>query len=97
LVFKLKPGTPYIRTTQRTTQSNARAKGLSSEEELRLPSRHKRRKGKEEDVVNASSESRDNLLPWGPEMLKSSLMLRSVYSHVKKPLRKTPSKYKDYR
>jgi hypothetical protein len=27
-------------------------------------------------------------------MLKSSPMLRSVYSRVKKPLRKTPSKYK---
>jgi hypothetical protein len=27
-------------------------------------------------------------------MLKSSLMLRSVYSHVKKLLRKTLSKYK---
>jgi hypothetical protein len=32
--------------------------------------------------------------PWGPEMLKSSPMLRSVYSRVKEPLRKTPSKYK---
>jgi hypothetical protein len=32
--------------------------------------------------------------PWGPEMLKSSPMLRSVYSRVNKPLRKTPSKYK---
>jgi hypothetical protein len=30
-------------------------------------------------------------------MLKSSLMLRSVYSCVKKPLRRTPSKYKDYK
>jgi hypothetical protein len=27
-------------------------------------------------------------------MLKSSPMLRSVYSRVKKPLRNTPSKYK---
>jgi hypothetical protein len=32
--------------------------------------------------------------PWGPEMLKSSPMLGSVYSRVKEPLRKTPSKYK---
>jgi hypothetical protein len=32
--------------------------------------------------------------PWGPEMLNSSPMLGSVYSHVKKPLRNTPSKYK---
>ena len=27
-------------------------------------------------------------------MLKSSLMLGSIYSRVKEPLRKTPSKYK---
>jgi hypothetical protein len=33
----------------------------------------------------------------GPAMLKSSLMLRSMYSHVKEPLRITLSKYKDYR
>ena len=33
-------------------------------------------------------------LPWGPEMLKSSPMLGSVYSRVKEPLRKTPSMYK---
>jgi hypothetical protein len=32
--------------------------------------------------------------PWGPEMLKSSPMLGSVYSRVKEPLRITPSKYK---
>jgi hypothetical protein len=30
----------------------------------------------------------------GPEMLKSSPMLRSVYNHIKKLLRKTLSKYK---
>ena len=30
-------------------------------------------------------------------MLKSSPMLRSIYSRVKEPLRKTPSEYKDYR
>jgi hypothetical protein len=30
-------------------------------------------------------------------MLKSLLMLRSVYSCVKEPLRKTLSKYKDYK
>jgi hypothetical protein len=30
-------------------------------------------------------------------MLKSSLMLRSVYSRVKEPLRIILSKYKDYR
>jgi hypothetical protein len=33
----------------------------------------------------------------GPEMLKSSPMLWSVYSRIKKLLRKTPSKYKDYK
>ena len=33
-------------------------------------------------------------LPWGPEMLNSSPMLRSAYSHVKELLRKTLSKYK---
>jgi hypothetical protein len=32
--------------------------------------------------------------PWGPEMLKSSPMLGSMYSRVKKPLRNTLSKYK---
>jgi hypothetical protein len=30
-------------------------------------------------------------------MLKSSLMLGSVYSHIKELLRKTLSKYKDYK
>ena len=39
-------------------------------------------------------EAKITYLPWGPEMLKSSLMLSSVYNHVKKPLRKTLSKYK---
>ena len=38
--------------------------------------------------------SKDNLLPWGPEMLKNSPMLGSVYSCIKELLRKTPSKYK---
>jgi hypothetical protein len=32
-----------------------------------------------------------------PAMLKSSPMLRSIYSCVKEPLRITPSKYKDYK
>ena len=32
--------------------------------------------------------------PWGPEMLMDSLMLGSIYSHVKEPLRNTLSKYK---
>jgi hypothetical protein len=52
----------------------------------------------ERDAVNASrGEAKIIYLPWGPEMLKSSPMLGSIYSHVKEPLRKTPSEYKDYR
>jgi hypothetical protein len=45
-------------------------------------------------VVNTPIRENNIYSPWGPEMLKSSLMLGSVYSRVKEPLRKTPSKYK---
>ena len=38
--------------------------------------------------------SKINILPWGQMMSKDSPMLGSVYSRVKKPLRKSPSKYK---
>jgi hypothetical protein len=49
----------------------------------------------ERDVVNVSrGEAKIIYLPWGPETLKSSLMLGSVYSRVKEPLRITLSKYK---
>jgi hypothetical protein len=47
-----------------------------------------RREGR--DMVIASrGEAKIIYLPWGPEMLKSSLMLGSVYSHIKEPLRIT--------
>ena len=39
-------------------------------------------------------EAKITYLPWGPEMLNSSLMLGSVYSCVKESLRNTLSKYK---
>jgi hypothetical protein len=58
----------------------------------------KRERREERDTVNASrGEAKIIYLPWGPEMLKSSLMLGSVYSHIKELLRNTPSKYKGYR
>jgi hypothetical protein len=63
-----------------------------------MSSHPKSRERKEEVAVNASKRRAKIIyLPWGPEMLKSSPMLGSVYSHIKKPLRKSPSKYKDYR
>jgi hypothetical protein len=49
----------------------------------------------ERDVVNASrGEAKIIYSPWGPEILKSSPMLGSVYSCIKEPLRNTLSKYK---
>jgi hypothetical protein len=52
-------------------------------------------RGKRRNVVNMSrGKAKDNLLPGGPEMLKSSPMLGSVYSHIKELLRKSLSKYK---
>ena len=51
-------------------------------------------RGKRRDVVNMSSQDKINILPRGPEMLKSSLMLRSIYSPIKELLRNTLSKYK---
>jgi hypothetical protein len=49
----------------------------------------------ERDVVNTSrGEAKIIYLPWGPEMLKSSPILRSVYSRVNESLRNTLSKYK---
>jgi hypothetical protein len=47
------------------------------------------------DAINMSQRERTiDILPGGPETLKSSLMLGSVYSCIKEPLRKTPSKYR---
>ena len=45
-------------------------------------------------AVNTSESKQIDILPWVPEMSMDSLMLGSIYSHVKKPLRITPSKYK---
>ena len=46
-------------------------------------------------MVNASKRKANIIYCLGdPEMLKSSPMLGSVYSHVKELLRKTPSMYK---
>jgi hypothetical protein len=60
-----------------------------------LPSHPKRGKRKEGgNTVNTPIRENNIYSPWGPEMLKSSPMLGSVYSRVKEPLRKTPSKYK---
>ena len=62
---------------------------------MRLPSHPRRGRRKRRGAVNTSKREANIIYsPWGPEMLKSSPMLSSIYSHVKKLLRKTPSKYK---
>ena len=54
-------------------------------------------RGKERNTVNVSmSRQRIYIRLGGPEMSMDSLMLGSVYSHVKELLRITPSKYKDW-
>jgi hypothetical protein len=61
------------------------------------PSSHpKRGKWKEEGTqLRCHTKERTIIiLPGGPEMLKSSSMLRSVYSRIKELLRKTLSKYR---
>ena len=63
----------------------------------RPPSHPTRRKRKGEDAVNMLSQDKEYILPGGPEVLKNSLMLGSIYSYVKELLRKTPSKYTDYK
>ena len=50
---------------------------------------------KRRDVVNASRDrQRIYIALGGPEMSMDSPMLGSVYSHIKEPLRNTPSKYR---
>jgi hypothetical protein len=80
-----------VRTTQRMTQSVLALRAFLERKNQDHLHTLKRGKRKVEDAVNTSSESKDNLLPWGPEILMDSLMLGSIYSHVKELLRKTPS------
>jgi hypothetical protein len=61
---------------------------------LRALAREERGKGEGTWLMCHTKEQTIMILPGGPEMLKSSPMLRSVYSCVKEPLRKTPSKYR---
>ena len=89
------PGVGNVRTTQRTTQSvlALRAPVLRGRTGDRLHTLEEERRERRY-AVNASESKQIDILPWVPEMSMDSLMLGSIYSHVKKPLRITPSKYK---
>jgi hypothetical protein len=52
-----------------------------------------RRKRRGTQLMCQKQEQTD-ILPSSPEMLKNSPMLSSIYNYIKKPLRKTPSKYR---
>jgi hypothetical protein len=89
-----------IRTTQWTMQSMLALRAFLVRKNNSPPSHPKRRKGKGERGGSGQCIKQEQNIIYclgGPEMLKSSPMLGSVYSCIKELLRKTPSEYKDYK
>jgi hypothetical protein len=81
-----------VRTTQQMMQSVLTLMAFLARKNSKSPSHPRRRKGKGEVCGLCVKDKRTNIYCLGvPEMSMDSLMLRSIYSHVKEPLRKTLS------